>query len=338
MQNIKLVEMRYRDEGHFIDDLEVYEEFTDFRFNYFPFATPSWWPYKNILLSHHASRLGVLFLWINMLFRRNDKMFILSASFSQLFLVAILTLNFNFYFRIHSLPVKNSRLNKYLIIFLAKYSMGAAVCTDFVKQYLIEEGVVTDKNCRVLPCRVFDDDFNNFSDTSYRDKGQRKTILYLGEYNNFKDLTVLESVLENNVFQNLNFKICGRGVTSVFDKSTPDNVTVVDRFIEKEEYISLISECDFVLLPYKKSYGVRGSAMLNDALAARKLIIATNVPQFVDAVKNYHIGFVYSNDLELFDLLKRIDDGVDIRPNFSHYSSQFSRKRFINVFSEMFAG
>lgn len=98
-----------------------------------------------------------------------------------------------------------------------------------------------------------------------------------------------------------------------------NNVTVIDKFLSKEEFISFINLSDVILLPYLK---ISQSGVLMSVLSEKKRVLVSNIGGLIEPLKNCDIGWVLEElNVEYFKNLilkitreiKKTDDISDFK-------------------------
>lgn len=118
----------------------------------------------------------------------------------------------------------------------------------------------------------------------------------LGNIHNYKgyDL-ILDTWKQDNISENdsLQLIIAGKGkLKKIEEIKELKNVTLINRFLEDEEFLALLRLTDFVLLPYKK---ISQSGILLTVLNEKKRVIVSNVGGLADPFKFGKIGYVLSD-------------------------------------------
>ncbi len=132
-----------------------------------------------------------------------------------------------------------------------------------------------------------------------------KTIKYLYFGNLFfgkgVDLFIEAIYLANKSnLRNFEFVIAGDlksknfSIDSHFENLT--NVKFYNKFLSEEEVANLISETNYVVLPYRKSYEFDTSGVFVQAALMHKLIIAPNFYPFGNVLAKYNIGLPFESE------------------------------------------
>lgn len=85
------------------------------------------------------------------------------------------------------------------------------------------------------------------------------------------------------------------------------NVEVIDKYIERDQMVKLFTDCDAVVLPYRKTYKHGTSGVFVQSLLANKPLLVPNFYPFDYAVEFYSCGITFNAE-DLKDLAMRLDD------------------------------
>lgn len=129
--------------------------------------------------------------------------------------------------------------------------------------------------------------------------------LIIGTINNWKDY---ESVIQIFSGTDLTLVIAGKfndkKYLETLKKGTTENITFIDKYLTDDEYISLIEESKFIILPYKHQYEEKSSGVLLEALYDNRPVIVPDMKSF-KMVKEFNLGIVYKElDTEILNQLK----------------------------------
>jgi glycosyltransferase involved in cell wall biosynthesis len=290
MDRVYFIDMRFNVNGHYLDDIRQLK-FLSERFNLEYIAdvpkesvcdVPSYFTLKEYLFNNIYYKVFILLL----LDRSSRKMF-LSCSFIPLLIISMCTFNFNFNFRIHSFPTKYKAAYKVVINLLSKISNRTIFLDYPVEEYFIGKKIVNRNKSKV----VFRRDLPRVFDFTKRKLGEPLKILFIGALNTEKDLEPILDGLIVKKLDSVRFGFYSKGISYYQQKilsfkQVYEDTVVVDRFLDRVEYDRIISEYDILILPYVRSYGVRFSGVLNDALRNGKRVLAVDLPQF-----KYYSGY-----------------------------------------------
>lgn len=131
----------------------------------------------------------------------------------------------------------------------------------------------TGKNVTVIPHASF----SYYVKDNNTDYSIKNTIGFFGRIEPYKGLDLLVEAFEKQSNPNLKLLIAGSGGIEESLKSrilNNDRIELINRYIEDDEFQSLIDRIDFVVLPYKRA---SQSGVIPMAFAFGKTVIATNV-------------------------------------------------------------
>jgi glycosyltransferase involved in cell wall biosynthesis len=116
-------------------------------------------------------------------------------------------------------------------------------------------------------------------------------ILFFGRIESYKGVDLLiDAFFKSNLLsKGVKLVIAGKG-RIVHDKSAlPQNVVLINRFIENEELANLIFHCKYVVLPYLSA---TQSGCVMSAYAFNKPVLATDVGDFSLTIENCSTGLI----------------------------------------------
>lgn len=157
-------------------------------------------------------------------------------------------------------------------------------------------------------------------------------ILFIGHFRKEKNLEwlldVWSSCSDEEYLNKLKLTVAGSG--NLGFRGSLKNAIIINQYITDEQYNKLLSQANFVILPY---HGVTNSGVLNDAMAAGLPCIVSNDPLFLDhkyIMKNYMFHDVDSlkNILRAISMMSASDYKNDIQTVDSlrqAYSKAFKR-------------
>lgn len=299
---LHLIDMRFHESGHYLDDLKEFYSLEE-KYNCTYYAPIG----REISLTSDFSKKtahkGIFFLLViyrMLLLNRKDKILFLSCSYIPLFILSVLSFNFNYVFRVHSLPVVRVGLYKKIIYLLSFYSQKTVFLDYPVKDFFVNNKISFSQKSiciigrtiaiqRVLPI----------------DLNKKLEVLYIGALNEEKDLYPIIKGLIDNPAQHIRLSFLSKGISKYSKELNKmseiyKDIKVFDGFLEREEYDKAIRKSDVLILPYKKSYGIRFSAVLNDALRQGKKVITINLPQFDYYSKKYNACFLYNDSSDVY--------------------------------------
>jgi glycosyltransferase involved in cell wall biosynthesis len=326
---ITLVDMRFSSSGHYIDDLLsmcslLKGEEIKYLANGDGKAGAQLDSLSNIECSFILRSYAFYWRLFWMLWKgRNQKLIFLSCSYFQLFLLSVVTKNFYYYFRIHSLPVKWVWAYRYVISALSRMSRGAIFLDYPVKDWFNEEGIVSSSRSNVLIGRAIP-----IPNRPIIQMPNVPRVAFIGSINSEKDVGAMLSGLGSGRVGSYRISLYSKGIKNyagelIRMQRAGWDIDFEDQFYERVRLDELYRKSDIVVLPYRYSYGVRFSAVLNDALRNGCVVIAPELPQFVYYSREF--GVVVTSSMR--DLPRAIGDVVkkcefDFRPLALNYGRE----------------
>ncbi|MFS1464825.1 glycosyltransferase [Vibrio lentus] len=313
---LNFVDMKFDKSGHYIDDLKEFGFLSkDYICNYYaPIdldkddvnvdskfvinALPKGWKLYFVI-------------YYLLLTKRNEKIFFLSCSFIPLFILSILSINFNYIFRVHSMPVVKVAVYKKVIRYISNLSINTVFLDEPVKEYFVLKGYSHPKKSACVIGRTLDieREINTKQERSFN-------LLFIGAMNSEKDLKPIIDALLDQKIEKLTLSFLSKGI-DCYDaelndlKSLYEDLIISNEFLSRSDYDSAIKNADALILPYKVSYGVRFSAVLNDALSLGKKVLTIKLPQFEHYAKRYNACYLYNDK---FDVVNAINELMSSPP------------------------
>ena len=137
------------------------------------------------------------------------------------------------------------------------------------------------------------------------DRKIKYDALIIGTINGWKDY---ESVIRGFSGTDSTLVIAGKfndkEYLETLKKDAKENITFIDKYLTDAEYVSLINESKFIILPYKRQYEEKSSGVLLEALYNNRPVIVPDMKSF-KMVKEFNLGIVYKEfDIEIINQLK----------------------------------
>jgi glycosyltransferase involved in cell wall biosynthesis len=95
-------------------------------------------------------------------------------------------------------------------------------------------------------------------------------------------------ILNANIEQKISLTIAGKSIPGMTFHSTSSDIKIIDKYISDHEFLFLISEADYVVLPYLEG---TNSGILSTVSSTLTPVIASNLPMFVES------SFIAKNNL-----------------------------------------
>lgn len=159
----------------------------------------------------------------------------------------------------------------------------------------------TGKNVTVIPHASFDYYVHNISD----DETIKNKVGFFGRIEPYKGLDLLMEAFGKQKNKDLKLLVAGSGIIDESVKSkilSNEKITLINRYIEDDEFQGLIDQIDFLVLPYKRA---SQSGVIPLAFAFGKTVVATNVGALEEQVPN-DTGVIVAPDSD--NIAKAIDD------------------------------
>ena len=120
-------------------------------------------------------------------------------------------------------------------------------------------------------------------------------FLFFGRISKYKGIDNLLKAYNNILNPKWKLVVAGRGNFwfDVSEYKNNNNIIFINRYIETEELVGLISNSKFVVTPY---IDATHSAVIMSAYVFNKPVIASNLEGIKEVVKNYVTGIIFSNE------------------------------------------
>jgi glycosyltransferase involved in cell wall biosynthesis len=336
--NLHFVDMRYSDKGHYLDDLREFE-FVGDSFSCIYYAPCGVEIILPVDFKSETRKKGwgfYLLIYKLLLFKRRERIFFLSCSYIPLFILSILSLNFNYAFRVHSMPIVKVKVYKYIIRLLSKFSCNTVFLDYPVKEFFVNSGFSDKEKSICVIGRTIEIESTNAP--LIVDEQSKFKLLFIGAINEEKDLTPVINGLCQRKIDGVSLSFLSKGISKYsknlaeMQKIYPDTC-VIDGFLLREEFDKEISKADALILPYKKSYGVRFSAVLNDALKQGKKVLTIQLPQFEYYAKLYNACYLYNDESDIEKAVVALINSKPLRINklCDEYSEDVKVKQFLRI-------
>jgi glycosyltransferase involved in cell wall biosynthesis len=162
------------------------------------------------------------------------------------------------------------------------------------------------------------EDENLYSIKKNANNAKDKLIgLYFGNMFYGKGVDILLEAA-SHLPDNIELVIAGNMKSSNFDLKFDNykNVKMIDKFFSEEEMITQFIDCDFVILPYRKTYIHGTSGVFVQANRAGKPIVVPEFPPFGSLVKKYKNGLSFEPENSK-DLARAI---IELCKNKNHFA------------------
>lgn len=181
---------------------------------------------------------------------------------------------------------------------------------------------------------------SDYFNRKIKDKSKIYTydIGVLGLINKWKDVEAVVAA-----FMGTKFKVLIAGFFSSNERYTKlsetikscKNITLINKYLEENEYEKLLMSSKYILLPYN-NVNYRSSGVFFEALYGLKPLIVSSAPPFFKAVNDKGLGYQYSKSpIELFDKLndnRTYDLIVENIKNFLEEKDKREKERILSFF------
>lgn len=301
--------MRFNKNGHYVDDLKEFSYLSKhYDCNYYaPLLLKDNIKFDDSFVIH-ALPCGwglYLKLYFLLLTKRKEKLFFLSCSYIPLLILSMLSFNFSYIFRVHSMPVVKVGLYKKVIRYISKLSINTVFLDAPVKDYFVSRGYSDPRKSVCVIGRTLE-----IEEKSLTNKDDSFNLLFIGAMNSEKELKPIVDALCEKKIEKLKLSFLSKGIERYDSelkklKLLYGDIIISNEFLSRDDYDKAIKNADALILPYKTSYGIRFSAVLNDALSLGKKVLTIRLPQFEYYAKKYNACFLY-NDKD--DVIKAIHE------------------------------
>ncbi len=219
----------------------------------------------------------------------------------------------NIIFTAHDKLPHNSG-SKYKKIYKKIYNIvdKIIVHSQNTKEELIEEFNLDEKKIEVIPhgiIKIFNQK-NILEDIKDKLEKNKIKLAFLGNICNYKGIDFLVDTwieLEKR-HENLNLEliIAGKGdIPKIKELRRCKSVFVDNKLLSDEEFYTYLKLADIILLPYKE---ISQSGLLSNALAEKKLIIATDKGGIGEPYKLFKLGWLITGENVSEELLKIFEE------------------------------
>ncbi|WP_440864632.1 glycosyltransferase [Symbiopectobacterium purcellii] len=229
---------------------------------------------------------------------------------------------FNFFLRMMS-----KRKNAFFVVHsdLHKKQLGEIIKENIFKIYVIEYPAPLPKVADLDDVRIMEK--------------QRIDLLVFGamrvDKGIFNFLTELCSLKIENIKITFAGKVYDKRIDSIKSK-LPENILIIDNFIEQSMLDGIIADSDYILVPYSLNYK-GGAGPLKDATAYGKPVLASNLPLFIEIADKYGFVKIFSNLKQLVPLVNSISSSEyrDLARNSLNFSRGNNWSKIRKSYSEV---
>jgi glycosyltransferase involved in cell wall biosynthesis len=227
--------------------------------------------------------------------------------------------------------------NKFKSIFYKLYNLVDAIIVhdDYSKKTFLSIFDIKSDKINVIRHGLLkiprDENKVNLNSTKFSFLNDKIIFLFIGHITKYKGIDLLIDTWNQSVELNSNEKIhlivAGNDKNNFLKKiNNFHNVTIIDKFLSNEEFISFINLSDVIILPYLK---ISQSGVLMTVLHEKKRVLVSNTGGLVEPLKYSDIGWVLEKlNVESFKNLilkitrdiKKTDNISDFKKIKDHYS------------------
>lgn len=209
------------------------------------------------------------------------------------------------------LPHEQKKLDKLLFKILYKISNELIVHNFNTKEQLIRTFNINSNKIHVIPHGIYSNQVQKVDIQNQTEIKEKRNLLFFGIIRQYKGLDVLLkalTLLPEYHKNNIKLKIVGKNYTGinynefVLNYGLESIVTIIDDYIPEEEVSEYFNWADAVILPYKN---ISGSGALLLSYTFNKIVIASDLPSFVEETENGKTGYLFKTE-DYVDLSKKI--------------------------------
>lgn len=343
---INFIEGLFSNEGHYIDDIIKYEFLKDsYELHYYingKMNKNNKEILKNANIIVHEYDYGknfigqILFLdKISTNISNKDFNFVMSIKYIPFYIYINFINSFDYYLLVHFFPTVKQKIYKYVLKKLWEKSKALLVLDKPVKIELSKK-IDTFEKIYVIHSRDIEKKIVQKNNEMQKNK---LSVIVIGAINEYKEMDDLLELISEKQYSNIELRFCAKGIRSLLEcydnNILKKNLSVVkDKYLDIDEYKKCLEEADFVYIAYKKSYGIRFSGILFDAINNGCQIICNSYDAFRYYINKYNIGYEFSNKSELDEILsnlKKLTINDDI---YIDYSSKRRKELFLDIINK----
>jgi glycosyltransferase involved in cell wall biosynthesis len=313
MNKILFYDFIYKEEGHYDVLFGIFNEYIDGMMEHIKIKT-----FKEM-----KGIIKRIYFLKKYLYKSKNDTIIATVAYLPLFFYSIIYKSFDYKLIIFNTP--NKLLYRFIFSFLINRCKATAVLEDVVRENIY-------KKCRIKRnIQIIHD--RNIKKTSFKKNNRVKKVLSIGAMHQSKDVSCVLNVINMRKYNQLQFMFYGRGINKIeFQNIHNNNVLLLDDYLDRERYEAEIIAADYVILPYKKSYGVRFSGILFESLNFGTPVIASDIFCLKKVVERYNCGIIYSDMVSLAEIFDKIqNDEIIINISdllYNDFSQEKNKKLF----------
>jgi len=209
--------------------------------------------------------------------------------------------------------------NKFRSIYYKIYNLVDAIIVhdDYSKKALSSMFKIKSDKISVIRHGLLkiprDEDKVNLNSLKFSYLNDKIIFLFTGNISKYKGVDLLIDTWNQSVELNTNNKIhliiAGNDKNNLLNKiNNFQNITIINKFLSNEEFISFINLSDIILLPYLK---ISQSGVLMSVLQEEKRVLVSNIGGLIEPLRHGDVGWVLEKlNVESFKniILKIIQD------------------------------
>lgn len=169
-------------------------------------------------------------------------------------------------------------------------------------------------------------------------------ILFFGRLSYYKGIDLLLEAIPKvlAVYPNEKFLIAGSlaygyTIDESIVKAYPDNIEIISKYLLTEDLVQLIEQSKFIVCPYRDA---TQSGVLMTALAAKKMVVATNVGSFGEYIEDNVNGLLAEPvaDAIAAKIIEALKNGryleieKNLDPRFSEAAGKDNEQKFLTAY------
>jgi|GEM_PF-2962855 len=185
-----------------------------------------------------------------------------------------------------------------------------------MKRDLVHQVKIKDQS-KIFPINIGLDANNHFDSRDYQKTSDVPRILFFGVIRKDKGLDILLEAIKKLSHDNFELLICGKPAeysiqeieTLIDSTGKSQSITQILRYFDDEEIDGVFNGCDYVILPYMKTFKAQ-SVVLTLAAAYKRTLICSDTGQNGFDVKKYNLGHTFAAE-DIDDLTKLLQSVID---------------------------
>lgn len=210
--------------------------------------------------------------------------------------------------------------NKIKRFFFNRYKnkVNHIVFEEFIKEYLIKEIGVNDKQIFVIP--------HPLNHQKKEVSVNCENILCIG-LSNSNDESLITNIInkeeQSEIFRKNNIQLV---LKSKGEHKDRESLKIIRGYIPEQQYDHYVQNCKFILVPFSTSYKNRTSGVIIDALSNGKIVIGSNIPIINSYADEYpNICYPFNDVDEIPNIILNLSiESQDIKKEFGRFRQAHS--------------